>query len=146
MEKVEWKVEGMTCSTCALSVSKYLEKQGLKDIKVSLADGDVSFDSEGKTEKEKLIKGISQLGYKVVETQSAPPIQHSKFNIQHFLSSPIHKFFFCTPFTLLLVIPMLPIHIEWLMNPWLQLALCLPVLVVGMDYFGRSAINSIRNG
>jgi P-type Cu+ transporter len=146
MEKVEWKVEGMTCSTCALSVSKYLQKQGLKDIKVSLADGDVSFDSESKIEKEKLIKGISQLGYKVVETDGL----HHKSEISNLkskiLSSPINKFFFCLPFTLLLVAPMLPIHIEWLMNPWLQLALCLPVLLVGMDYFGRSAINSIRNG
>ena len=38
----------------------------------------------------------------------------------------------------------LPIH--WLMNPWIQLALCLPVFIVGMLYFGRSAINSIRHG
>jgi P-type Cu+ transporter len=145
MEKVEWKVEGMTCSTCALSVSKYLEKQGLKDIKVSLADGDVSFDSETKIEKEKLVKGISQLGYKVIENQSAPPIHNSKFIIHNLLSSPLRKFYFCLPFTLLLISPML-IHVEWLMNPWVQFGLCLPVLIVGMDYFGRSAISSIRNG
>ncbi len=38
------------------------------------------------------------------------------------------------------------VHIHWLMNPWIQLALCLPVYIVGMDFFGRSAIKSIRNG
>src|SRR6478736_385708 len=29
---------------------------------------------------------------------------------------------------------------------WLQLALCLPVYIVGMNFFGRSAIKSLRNG
>jgi Cu+-exporting ATPase len=38
----------------------------------------------------------------------------------------------------------IPMH--WLMNPWVQLGLCLPVFIVGMDYFGRSAIKSLRNG
>lgn len=37
------------------------------------------------------------------------------------------------------------LHIHWLMNPWLQLVLCLPVFLVGMNFFGRSAIKSIRN-
>jgi Cu+-exporting ATPase len=42
---------------------------------------------------------------------------------------------------------MLPgVHIHWLMNHWLQLALCIPVYFVGMRHFGRSAIQSIRNG
>ncbi len=34
---------------------------------------------------------------------------------------------------------------HWLMNPWVQLALCTPVYVVGMNYFGRSAVKSLRN-
>jgi len=38
------------------------------------------------------------------------------------------------------------IHIHWLMNPWLQLVLCLPVYLVGMSFFGKSAIKSLRNG
>jgi len=37
-------------------------------------------------------------------------------------------------------------HLHWLMNPWLQLGLCLPVYIIGMDFFGRSAWKSIRNG
>ena len=32
------------------------------------------------------------------------------------------------------------------MNPWVQLALCLPVYIVGMSFFGSSAIKSLRNG
>jgi P-type Cu+ transporter len=146
MEKVEWKVEGMTCSTCAMSVSKYLEKQGLQHVKVNLASGEATFEAEKEIEKDKLVKGLGQLGYKVVDEHHARPIQHSRFNIQHFLRSPLQKFWFCLPFTLLLSAHMVGIHLELLMNPWIQFALCLPVFIVGMNYFGKSAISSIRNG
>ena len=44
MEKIEWKVEGMSCTNCALSISKYLEKEGLKDVHVNFIGGDVSFE------------------------------------------------------------------------------------------------------
>jgi P-type Cu+ transporter len=36
-------------------------------------------------------------------------------------------------------------HIHWLMNPWVQLSLCIPVYLVGMSFFGKSAWKSIRN-
>ena len=35
MEKIEWKVDGMTCTNCALTINRYLDKQGLKDVKVN---------------------------------------------------------------------------------------------------------------
>jgi Cu+-exporting ATPase len=41
---------------------------------------------------------------------------------------------------------MLPWHIHFLMNPWIQLAICIPVYIVGMGYFGISAVKSIRRG
>ena len=46
MEKVQWKVEGMDCTTCALNIHKYLEKQGMKNVKVNFATGDVIFDTD----------------------------------------------------------------------------------------------------
>ena len=51
MEKVEWKVEGMTCTNCALTINKYLEKEGLKNVKVNFIGGDVSFEMNGNTIK-----------------------------------------------------------------------------------------------
>ena len=51
MERIEWKVEGMTCSNCALSISKYLNKQGLSEIKVNVLDGGVSFDTPQKIDE-----------------------------------------------------------------------------------------------
>ena len=35
MEKVEWKVDGMDCTNCALTISKYLNKAGVKNVKVN---------------------------------------------------------------------------------------------------------------
>ncbi len=140
MNKVEWKVEGITCANCALTISKYLNKQGLKEVKVNVLDGDVSFNTSETIEENIIKKGIEGLGYKVVDEQT---VGH---HINYFLKTPLQKFWFCLPFTLVLMLHMLPWHTHWLMNPWIQLTLCLPVFVVGMEYFGKSAIKSIRGG
>ena len=50
MENVQWKVEGMDCSSCALTIHKYLEKQGMKNVKVNFATGDVIFDAQAAME------------------------------------------------------------------------------------------------
>ena len=139
-EKIEWKVEGMTCSNCALTISKYLKKEGLKDVSVNLIDGDVSFEPGENGKQEKIKKGIEGLGYKVIDGQPTTA------NRQQFLKTPLQKFWFSLPFTLVLMLHMLPRHPDFLMNPWIQFGLCLPVFIVGMEYFGTSAVKSIRNG
>jgi Cu+-exporting ATPase len=140
-EVVKWKVEGMDCTTCALNISKYLEKQGLKNVKVNFATGDVLFDEVAEEKKEKIAKGIDGLGYKVVN--KLEEVSEKK----PFLSTHLHRFLFCLPFTAVLMMHMLDrwVHIHWLMNPWIQLALCIPVYLVGMSFFGKSAWKSIRN-
>jgi Cu+-exporting ATPase len=144
MKTVNWKVEGMTCSNCALTIHKYLEKEGLLDVKVSLASGDVSFGiNGGNTTNQQIAKGLESLGYTVHdEAGTLPPAK------KRFLSNHKQRFLFCLLFTAPLMLHMLDkwVHIHWLMNPWIQLALCLPVFIVGMDFFGRSALQSIRNG
>lgn len=143
MEKVEWKVEGMNCTNCALTISKYLGQQGLKDVKVNFIGGDVSFETVEATDKTKLAKGIADLGYRVVDdTLPATKDQAKKFSFKNHLQ----RFLFCLPFTLVLMLHMLPWHIYFLMNPWIQLAICLPVYIVGMNYFGVSAVKSLRRG
>jgi P-type Cu+ transporter len=141
MEKVQWKVEGMTCANCALTIHKYLEKEGLKEVKVNAIGGDVSFEMNGIHAKEELAKGIQNLGYTVIGDR---PVDSKKRKI---LSSPLERFWFCLPFTVLLMLHMIPgLSIHLLMNPWMQLILCLPVYIVGMSFFGKSAVKSIRNG
>jgi Cu+-exporting ATPase len=70
-EVVKWKVEGMDCTTCALNISKYLEREGLKNVKVNFATGDVLFEEVSDETKEKIAKGIDGLGYKVVNGHGA---------------------------------------------------------------------------
>jgi Cu+-exporting ATPase len=143
MEKVNWIVEGMTCSNCALTIHKFLEKKGLENIRLSLAGGDLSFDLNGHTTQDEIKKGISDLGYHVVNPAvRGESLSGTKMN-KHLLYLLI-----CVPFTALLMLHMLNsrLHWDWLMNPWVQLTLCLPVYITGMNFFGRSAIQSIRNG
>ena len=40
---IDWKVEGMHCTNCALSVTSYLKKQGLQNVNVNPISGDVHF-------------------------------------------------------------------------------------------------------
>ncbi|HTI09128.1 MAG TPA: cation-translocating P-type ATPase [Puia sp.] len=142
METINWKIDGMSCSTCALTISKYLEKKGLQNIKVSLASGDVSFDTPGPFDRQQLQKGIQDLGYAVAKEDS-PAAGAGKPMNRH-----LRYLLFCLPFTLILLLHMagdyLPLH--WLMFPWVQFGLCLPVYIAGMNFFGRSAIKSIANG
>ena len=141
MEKVQWKVEGMTCANCALTIHKYLEREGMKEVKVNAMGGDVSFEMNGTHKKEQLVKGIEGLGYRVAGQQE---LIHKKRKI---LSTSLERFWFCFPFTIVLMLHMIPgIEIHFLMNPRVQLALCLPVYIVGMSFFGKSAVKSLRNG
>jgi len=142
MEKVEWKVEGMDCTNCALTINKYLDKQGLRNVKVNFIGGDVSFDADDAVNKEGLAKGIEDLGYQVVNNQQ---VKAQKKKIK-FFNNHLQRFLFCLPFTMILMLHMLPWHIHFLMNPWIQLAICLPVYFVGMGYFGVSAVKSLHRG
>jgi Cu+-exporting ATPase len=147
MEKVQWKVEGMDCNTCALNIHKYLEKQGMKNVKVNFATGDVIFDANAALEEEKISKGISDLGYKVIDADTHAHGHDHEEESAGFLSTHLQRFWFCLPFTAVLMLHMIPgLHFHWLMNPWLQLGLTVPVFIVGMSFFGQSAWKSIRNG
>ncbi|MFT3979638.1 MAG: cation-translocating P-type ATPase [Ferruginibacter sp.] len=156
MEKIDWNVEGMTCSNCALSVNKYLQKEGAEDIKVNPISGAVSFTNASNKALTDIKKGIGSLGYKVVDKDASG--EHAAHGHEHhghshgsdgsFLSTNKKRFLFCLPFTLVLMLHMIDnwVHIHWLMNPWIQLALCMPVFLVGLWYFGRSAFKSVING
>jgi Cu+-exporting ATPase len=142
METIQWKVDGMTCANCALTINKYLDKQGMKNVRVNPLDAEVTFDMVEATPVGDLIKGIEGLGYQVTEGSQVTGAPKKGF-----LHSQTQKLLFCLPFTLVLMLHMLeswlPIH--WLMNPWIQLSLCIPVYLVGMSFFGKSAVISLKN-
>lgn len=144
MEKINWKVEGMTCSNCALSVSKVLQKQGMTHIAVNPINGEVVFEAGDKEEGINLAKkSIESLGYHVLGDELVQEQPRRRF-----LQSTKAKFLFCLPFTLVLMAGHwgTSFGIHFLHNGWIQMALCLPVFIVGMSFFGKSAINSLRSG
>lgn len=144
MEKVNWKIDGMTCANCALTVGKYLENQGLSNVKVNLMSNEVIFETVEEDKKASIKKGLASLGYKVVGEANAVGSPEEAPGMNRFLKYVL----FCAPFTLVLMLHMIPWihhHAHFLMTPWLQLTLCVPVYLLGMNYFGRSAIISIRN-
>jgi Cu+-exporting ATPase len=151
MKQVQWKVEGMDCNTCAINIQKYLEKQGLKNIKVNFVTGDVIFESIGAISNEKLADGITNLGYTIVNDKALTNLKTRTSTYKPFLSTHLQRFWFCFPFTILLMAHMIPaVHhshqFSWLMNHWVHLGLAIPVYLVGMSFFGKSAWKSIRNG
>ena len=138
--QVELKIEGMTCTNCALGIQKYLEKRGMENASVSFANGEATFGSRPDVPLPEVVKGIEQLGYRVVrkdEHGHDHPAGNS-FSIER-------KFYVSLLFTVPLLLHMAsdwhPLH-----NPYLQLALCLPVFTIGVGHFGRSAWHSLRSG
>ena len=112
----------------------------MQNIKLSLAGGDLSFDMNGHATRQEIEKGIRDLGYQVVhEADTGKSVR---------TMNPFLRYLLITgPFTIILLLHMFDtsLHLHWLMNPWVQLLLCLPVYIMGMSYFGKSAMNSIRN-
>jgi len=139
MDTVNLKVEGMSCTNCALTIHKYLEQQGLQNVKVNFAAGNVTFDPDSQISVQQLEKGIERLGYHVVtdERVSKKP---------RLLKNNFQRFLFCLVFFAPLMLHMTGIHIHWLMTPYAQLALTIPVYVMGMFYFGTSAWRSVLKG
>ena len=96
METVQWKVDGMDCTNCALTIRMYLEKQGMKNVKVNFGTGDVAFDMNGENKEEQLAKGIHELGYKVKDEDHSHGHNHDEVHTV-FLTTHLHRFWFCLP-------------------------------------------------
>jgi Cu+-exporting ATPase len=134
---VELNVTGMHCNNCALSIHKLLEKKGLNNILVDFAGEEVKFSNDNNTQLPDIIKGIEQLGFKVVDD---PALHEPKF-----YEKVENKFLFCALFTAPLLLHMIfPWHV--LHMPMVQLLLCLPVFIVGCLHFGKSAFHSVKGG
>lgn len=133
-QSLEWEVTGMTCTTCAMTVTKYLERLGLTHIVVNHATNEVKFNYPVGADLDKIKQGINNLGYHVTDATSNVT---NWFNLKF-------KFIFCLLFSLPLLLHMV---ISWpvLHYPLFQLLLCLPVMAIGFMHFGRSAFASLRN-
>ena len=138
---VEWTVEGMDCVNCATSITRFLERKGLKDVYVNYATGEVRFQAgEQAVDMEALKKGIAKLGYHVAEPEEQPAF----WSLDRKL---LVSALFTVPLLLQHIVMAIGFHgIHALHDPWVQLLVCLPVFILGAWHFGVSAWGSLRNG
>lgn len=137
-ENITLNVEGMTCSNCALGVARTLKQKGLENVNVNFSTGEASFMLPNKALLPRIIDDINKLGYKVVAPEEAKAGASTLTSIER-------KFFLSLIFTLPLFLHM---FISWapLHDPVVQIALCIPVMIIGFLHFGRSALGSVRSG
>jgi P-type Cu+ transporter len=138
-EKIALEVEGMTCSNCALGISRFLEQKGMHDVYVNFATGEVQFAKNETQQLEALVAGIQNLGYTVVNKQQQQSETKSRFTPTEL------KLLITIPFTLLLLMSMIP-GIPYLHMPGIQFILCLPVYATGFFHFGKSGWGSAKSG
>jgi Cu+-exporting ATPase len=62
---VELQVEGMTCTNCASTVRRRLEKGGMEQVQVDFASGEVSFVNNTPLSVSEIAGQIDELGYHV---------------------------------------------------------------------------------
>jgi Cu+-exporting ATPase len=139
------EVQGMTCASCANAVTKTLQRRGLSNISVNHASGEVRFDTGDAIPLEPVYDAIDGLGYRTLR----PGLEVGLETDDH--EGHDHGTLADTllPWCIALTIPLLAHMVSgwWLLhNVWFQLALATPVFIMGWLVFGRSSIQSLRNG
>lgn len=137
--KIELTVDGMTCTGCASNVERFLKNKGLEEVYVNFSTNEVNFAPIKGLAIADIKQGINDLGFRVVDENTPDPF----WTIEK-------KFIFTAIFTLPLflhhMLGMAGIDIPFLDNFWVQFAFCLPVFMVGILHFGKSAWTSVREG
>jgi P-type Cu+ transporter len=136
------KVEGMTCTNCALGINKTLEKKGLTNVYASFSDAEVSFDwvESDKVSLEEIKSLITDGGFQVidenVESESKSFFSFDNISFKFYLSA-----FFSIPLLLHMFV-----HWHILHHPIFQLLMALVPLYIGVFHFGKSALQSVKSG
>ncbi len=156
-QKVKFHIEGMSCTNCALGISKFLEKKGFEEVQVNFATGIVQIDIEGEAGIEEVKTNVEKLGYHVVSVETPKGVSNSYISAKDTTSASKPTPTFTSLFTtqnLLLISGILSVPLflgmflpfAFLHNPFVQLALASPVYLIGVLYFGRSAFHSLQSG
>ena len=134
-------VDGMDCANCAAGIDRYLTKKGLQEVFVNFATGEVRFSLENTAlTVTDVATGIQELGYRVITADTPEPwwTLEKKLLISAIFTAPLFL-------QHLLMMTGLP-YPTLLDNPLTQLAVCLPVFLIGLFHFGKSAWSAVRHG
>lgn len=133
-------IEGMDCSNCALGISKSLQKKGMQQVHVDFATGEASFVSTDKKLLQPAIQSIKELGYTVLDSKFGEKEGKGLSRIEK-------RFYLTLPFTIVLFFSHMLLGHDFILNqPYVQLAICIPVFIIGILQFGKSAWASLKTG
>ncbi len=137
-EKTVLSVKGMTCASCAQGITRHLNKKGFSDVHVFYETGQVEVDDLPLESLNKVITEINSLGYKAATQEEGHELKGTWSVLKI-------KFGIAALFTLPLLIPMF-VHLPVLHQPFVQFILSIPVVIIGILHFGKSAWGSLKNG
>ncbi|MEZ7929801.1 MAG: cation-translocating P-type ATPase, partial [Flavobacteriales bacterium] len=127
----------MSCTNCASGIKKHLINKGLEDVNVNFSTGEASCNIDTLHNQNDIENIIQKLGYSIIK-----PNKEIKKRI-----SKVERYFYSTLiFTLPLFSHMFFPEGSFIQNPILQFFLCLPVYLIGVAYFGKSAWSSLKTG
>lgn len=148
MKKAVCKVKGMSCAACSASVERILnKKEGVESAQVSLAaeEASIIYD-ENKITVEEMQEAVKKGGFKLLAPEDS---SEDKENAQEKKAEKIHLIrlytciIFALPFFVLcmapMVIPSLP-----MVSGWVQMALCIPVMIAGYSFFTKGFFNLVK--
>ena len=137
IKKIKIQVEGMSCTNCAAGIKKQLINKGLEDVNVNFSTGEASCNIDTLHNQNDIENIIQKLGYSIIK-----PNKEIKKRI-----SKVERYFYSTLiFTVPLFSHMFFPEGSFIQNPILQFFLCLPVYIIGVAYFGKSAWSSLKTG
>jgi len=130
----QYKVEGINCVNCVNGIKTHLSKKNIHKVNVDIPKGIVIIYNTDYTALE-IERFISEIGYQAQffenEVKKSYQLEYLLI-ISSFLSLPLLGHMFVS-------------HNSILQNPYLQIALSTPVLLIGYSYLAKGAFNSVIN-
>ncbi len=151
MKKAVCRVKGMSCAACSASVERILNrKDGIESAQVSLAaeEASIIYD-ENKISIEEMQEAVKKGGFKLLPPEESAEEAEGKESAREKKAEKLHliRLYTCIAFSVpLFVLCMAPMVITSLpmVSGWVQLALCIPVMLAGYTFFTKGFFNLVR--
>ena len=131
------QVTGMHCTNCARGIERQLRSIGIEEPSVDFSSGTVQVQLPSGVSTRMVHEAIESLGFAVSE-----PSNGSEISGPTPVPLRLELAILCTvPLMAHMVLSWPLIH-----HPWFQLALAIPVMAIGIQAFGMSALRSLRLG
>lgn len=146
--KKTFKISGMTCAACAARIERFVKKlDGVKEAGVNFAAESLTVDWEGLSVKD-IEAAVVKAGYAFADKNAKPKMPHHKVMLIRLLLSLL----FAVPLLVISMGHMIGMPLPDIINPHhnpmnfaiVQLALTVPVIIIGWKFFADGFRNLVR--